>query len=374
MSLKLDEILKLSILSSFCLVAGKHGLQRIVTGMGILDHEYADIQNPPMEADDIFAPGSFVLTSLLFAKDTPDKILPAFKQLLIDGCCAVAVKKAFYQELPQDVLDFANEESFPIFLYENTDMENIIYEVYAVINQQKDLYALEGILTEIIEGGVTLEQKESRIKALFGRLLVPYHCEYSLFLKPMDNLSYERMFMELNSRQQTGYLFLPYRRGVLTVISELLAQNNSWKRKMANHVTGISNPCTKWSDFSYAAIESISAAKYAKMNHLSRKAYCELGIYKLLLPEQNNYWLPLLCREMTDKIQGADPNGELWETVVEYVKQGMDINRTAQVLILHKNTVRYRVGKVAKLMGYEEEKPEFYTVLYLIVKKIMCNC
>ena len=81
MSLKLDEILKLSILSSFCLVAGKHGLQRIVTGMGILDHEYADIQNPPMEADDIFAPGLFVLTSLLFAKDTPDKILPAFKQL-----------------------------------------------------------------------------------------------------------------------------------------------------------------------------------------------------------------------------------------------------------------------------------------------------
>lgn len=369
----LEEVMKLPLLSGFRLVAGEKGLRRTVRLMGILDHEYADVRQEPLEADGIFAPGSFVLTSLLLAKDDPGKILPAFKQLLIDGCCAVAVKEVYYKELPRPVLDFANNENFPIFMYNHVDMENIIYDVYAAINQQKNLYALESILTEIIEGTGTLEQKESLGKELFGNLSAPYHCEYSLFLEALDNLSYERMFTELNSRRLPGYLFFPYRRGILTVISEQSAPNNSWKREMPAHVTGVGNPCLKWAEFSYAAIESISAAKYARMNRLPQKAYSELGIYKMLLPDQNNYWLPLLCREMTDKIRSADASGELWETAVEYINQGMDVGRTAKALILHSNTVRYRVAKVARLMGYEEEKLEFRTVLYLVVKKALCD-
>lgn len=369
----LEEVMKLPLLSGFRLVAGGKGMRRAVRLMGILDHEYVDVCQEPLESDGIFAPGSFVLTSLLLAKDDPGKILPAFKQLLIDGCCAVAVKEVYYKELPQAVLDFANDENFPVFMYDDVDMENIIYDVYAAINQQKNLFALESLVTDIIESTGTLEQKASMIKELFGSLPAPYRCEYSLFLEAMDNLSYERLFTELNDQRIPGCLFFPYRRGILAVISEQSAQENSWKRKMPLHVTGVSNSCLKRAEFSYAAIESISAAKYAKMNRLSQSAYSELGIYKILLPEQNNYWLPLLCREVTDKIHSADASGELWETVAEYINQGMDVNQTAKSLILHNNTVRYRIAKVARLMGCEEEKPEFRTVLYLVVKKALCN-
>lgn len=373
MALILEEIIKLPILSGFHLVAGKGGLRRTVREMGILDHEYADIQREPLEADGIFAPGSFVLTSLLLAKDDPGKILPAFKQLLIDGCCAVAVKQVFYRELPQAVLDFADNENFPVFLYDHVDMENIIYDVYAAINQQKGLFALEQIVAEVIEATGTLEQRESLIKDLFGSLSAPFHCEYSLFLDAMDNLSYEKMFKELNGRELPGHLFFPYRRGILTVIAKQSIQMVNWRREIPSHVVGIGNACSKWTEFPYAAIESISAAKYAKMYQLPQKAYSELGIYKMLLPEQNNYWLPLLCQEVIGKIHSADTSGELWETAAEYINQGMDVNQTAKALILHNNTVRYRIAKIAKLMGYEEEKLEFRTVLYLVVKWALCN-
>jgi len=373
MALILEEIMKLPILSGFQLVAGKSGLRRSVREMGILDHEYADILQEPLEADGIFAPGSFVLASLLFAKDAPEKILPAFKQLLIDGCCAVAVKDVYYKELPKEVLEFADDENFPVFMYNHTDMENIIYEVYAAINQQKNLFSLESILIEIIEGTSTPEQKESLTKELFGNLSRPYHCEYSLFAEAIDNLSYEKIFTELNGKQIPGHRFFPYRRGILTVVAEQHMQNVGWRREIPRHVTGTGNPCAKWIEFPYAAIESISAAKYAQMRHLSKKIYSELGIYKILLPNQENYWLTLLCQDATNKIRNVDPSGELWETAVEYVDQGMDANRTAKVLILHNNTVRYRIAKIARLMGYEEEKLEFRVVLYLVVKRFQCN-
>ena len=63
----------------------------------------------------------------------------------------------------------------------------------------------------------------------------------------------------------------------------------------------------------------------------------------------------------------VDGNCELYDTIVCYVKYDCNINRTAEELLLHKNTVRYRIAKAREILGMEECEGEFHAVIFLTV-------
>ena len=364
----LFDIMQLPIMSNFELIAGKEGLQRTIKEVNILDYEYTDISPDTSKADGLFHSGAMVLASLFYARNDPSKILPVFQQLLADGCCAIAVKTVYYTFLPKEALDFAEQHDFPVFIFSNVDMENIIYDIYAALHQQHTLFSLENKITEIIDGDLSLDKKGRMVEDLIGSFPTPYHCEYALFTKPMDNFLYEKLFTELTSKTLTGCLFFPYNRGILIVLSDSSTAALSWRRILPPHTLGIGNSCNKWTEFSYAAVESICAAKYASHHQTSKEYFHNLGIHQMIMPNQHNYWISLFCRQFIDKIIQNDSSQELLNTVISYVQHDMDVSTTAQALILHKNTVRYRIGKAAQLTGFETETLEFRTILYLSIK------
>jgi len=79
MALRVSDILKLKGLTGLKLEAGSAGLDRYVASAGILDYEY--VTSAPRLTNPLFNEGSFVISSLLFAKDDPSLLLPAVKQL-----------------------------------------------------------------------------------------------------------------------------------------------------------------------------------------------------------------------------------------------------------------------------------------------------
>jgi DNA-binding PucR family transcriptional regulator len=64
-----------------------------------------------------------------------------------------------------------------------------------------------------------------------------------------------------------------------------------------------------------------------------------------------------LTRRMVERELGAlgrpDKNTEvIRETVLAYIESGLNVEATARGLFVHKNTVRYRLGKAEELLGH----------------------
>lgn len=67
------------------------------------------------------------------------------------------------------------------------------------------------------------------------------------------------------------------------------------------------------------------------------------------------------------KAYDAESNGELYPTIVAYVKNDCDSNQTAKAMMVHKNTIRYRLGKARELLGLEEKTGNFNESIILAV-------
>ena len=80
MALTIKDILQLHSLKKMELISGYQGLLHYVSSAGIADYEFCSDLDYPRE--NAFEKGSFVLSSLLFAKENPASILPAVKQHL----------------------------------------------------------------------------------------------------------------------------------------------------------------------------------------------------------------------------------------------------------------------------------------------------
>ena len=99
------------------LVAGGGGMSRPITNVGILDYEL----DPSLKERYLrtnFQEGQFILSSLLFAKESPQLVAEAVKHLVSRGASGLAVRNVFRLPLPAGSCDglmslfapFAREE------------------------------------------------------------------------------------------------------------------------------------------------------------------------------------------------------------------------------------------------------------------------
>lgn len=126
--MKLRDVMKLSELSGFRLIAGEGGLDREVNACEIIDFEFAD--GIEFSREEMFYGNSIGLTSLMFARYDTSMILDAVKQLDSMGVACLSYKPIFFKELPEEVLAYSETNNFPI--YEITDdafFEDIVLAV-----------------------------------------------------------------------------------------------------------------------------------------------------------------------------------------------------------------------------------------------------
>ena len=120
MSISVREIITLKEFKAFKLIAGESGLDNQVSSIGILDYEYAN-EDPELERLWAFGKNAFVISSMLFAKDHPERIFPCIKGLVRDGVAALAFKTIYYDTLPKEALEYANEWGLPVYTFGRDD-------------------------------------------------------------------------------------------------------------------------------------------------------------------------------------------------------------------------------------------------------------
>lgn len=117
------------------LTAGFGGLNREISYISVIDTPL--VPTPSYRLED----GVFVLSSLYLYKDHPQLLLEAVKSLMNMGAAALGIKTDLYiHDIPQCVLDYCNESSFPLFQVNNKDLpfRKIISVVEDIIRRHDD--------------------------------------------------------------------------------------------------------------------------------------------------------------------------------------------------------------------------------------------
>ncbi len=380
MAVTIHDLLNLDALRDFKLVAGKKGLDRTVTATEILDFEFMDEGLAYRERG--FDGSSLVLTSLLFAKDEPELILKAVKKLISQNVQAMAYKPVFFNDLPAEALAYADKMEFPILKFGHDEFfEDIIFSIRSLVERDDILGLTEPLIGEMLTREFTEDEAEEaheRINPLL-RPMVAAVCIRDRELKgsqisakirssrPDEKLrsktfvgKYEDLFIIILSQDEDR----PDRFHTLledvAIVYGLVGRNLT---------TGVSNVRRIDDQFHLAIREAYWAEKVAEIEKKDLQYYRDMGIYQLIVsyihtaPMRRyvqNFFAPL--HEEKEK------DGELMHTAMEYVLAKGDAVKTAERLFCHKNTIRYRIGKLQEKLDPNSNEKEFYQNLAIAVK------
>jgi sugar diacid utilization regulator len=139
--------------------------------------------------------------------------------------------------------------------------------------------------------------------------------------------------------------------------------------KKAETTMGVSGATRLGDGIDRCIVQSYWSEIVAEIEKTSVKHYDELGIYKLFVPWpgaraasefMESYLAPLMSESGNDD--------ELLETAICYVLADGDMNVAAERMFCHKNTIRYRVGKLQERLDPDSGEKVFFQNLSSAVK------
>ena len=386
MAITILEAMKLPTLKDFELIAGYRGLDREIQRASILDYEYEkSLSDKPIQT--YFEKEDFVISSLIYAKDDPSLILESVKGLVSDGVSGLAVKNIYYDVLPEEVIKYANQMDFPIFIFDKKGSyyEDIVTEIYDK-NKEKNSISYQ-------EAKIGILLKEDMDKSSVKNMAKDFNISFkenmfSICLKPkkyIDENSLTNIINILN--RDLGASHVAYRyHGIIFIIctyEDSHKENKSTEFSrlvrlmiyslfldLNDYYIGISNFHKYIDELNFALKESMYAMRVASIEGENIKYYYEIGVYKLLMPSYSEGYMINFYSDTIGKIKHYDQkyNSELLQTATVYVKLGGNIKNTAKSINLHENTVRYRINKIKEIFNTTNSEFEFYEELALGIK------
>lgn len=366
------------------LVAGGGGMSRQINNVGILDYELdPSLKDRYLRTN--FQEGQFILTSLLFAKDSPHLVTDAVRHLISRGASGLAIRNVFRLTMPDAALRYADSKNFPIFLINSSKIyfEDIVYEVRRTAERMKDLYFPQGEIEAVFSGkesGDDAARHARRLNPSFGDRF------FSIYMHGAEYFG-EHDFMEFYERYEKGPFFSPrcrmclYRHGVFFfysgdretdgdfVLEFLRSSDPEWLCS-----AGLSRVHFGLNEFGECVREAVYAALVNDGAQARYHIYDDIGIYKALFPFAGHAESSAFSEGVTGKIKEYDiENGsELLETLDRFVTSGMSIHETSEALGVHENTLRYRLEKIASITGLSFRSHDDAEQLSLAVKLSIC--
>lgn len=364
------------------LVAGGGGMSRPITNVGILDYEL----DPSLKERYLrtnFQEGQFILSSLLFAKESPQLVTEAVKHLVSRGASGLAVRNVFRLPLPEAALRYADSKNFPIFLINSPQIffEDIVYEVRRAAERMKDVYFPQSELEAALAGeahGEEAERRARRVNPSFGDRF------FSIYMHGAEYFG-EHDFMEFYGRYEKSRFFSPrnrlflYRHGVFFFYSGEEERNfvpDFLRVTDAGGLcsAGVSRVHFSLREFGECAKEAIYAALLNGESSERWHRYDDIGIYKALFPFALSAEAAAFRDGLLDALREHDiENGsELLPALERFVLSGCGLRGAAKALGVHENTMRYRLEKTAALTGLNLRSHADMEQLSLAVKSSIC--
>lgn len=116
---------------------------------------------------------------------------------------------------------------------------------------------------------------------------------------------------------------------------------------------GVSGACRCPADFALRYAETVALVELAARLESTEGAifFDDWEVYGLLLKSSDPEDLLMLARRALAPLLAQDRDGQLLATLQAYVEGGLSLNRAAEALYAHVNTVRYRMRKISGALG-----------------------
>ena len=363
--IRLRELYRLPGIKNLRLVAGDAGLERTVTAAVLFEYDPSRMQLPD------FYKGDLVVTTLAYARGEETLVSTSLQALMGQGIGGLLVKTAYFERLPAQVIAAANTSGTPIFLFDDTYIEEVILELTDLIRGRRRFAGYEKDLDALMAAGTdrsTVREILSRVDPIGA----PGYRIYALMPhERMPGLD-ERLYavLEQDAAHAKRLICMEWKRMIVIIchiageaqaqeigaalIEDILAHMGVSREALC---VGVSSDQSERGDFHIALREAVYAARAAGLEGVGLMAAQELGIYTYLFPMSENTFVCEQCRRSLSRIHEYDTQNRtnLFATAQVYVENRMEIAAAAKALFQHPNTVRYRLQKIQKLMGMEDD-------------------
>ncbi|MCH4888401.1 hypothetical protein EZV73_12490 [Acidaminobacter sp. JC074] len=361
----IHEVLKLKRFNSFRLVAGAGGLERMVSKGGFIDHETAE------EMRTLAYKGEMIFSNLPMIKDQPEKIAGFVEALIQAQTSCFAIKTKIFNEIPEDAIQIANKHNYPLFLFDDTYIEELILDIDGLVNTHKYLQKQVDILDKIMSN--TLAPHNVRFEAYeLNRSFKEHHLVCMIKPKAKSQLRLDiRSCQKLLDKE---HALFPWKDGYLLIVSkhtdeiklepilELLKLNQ-------NYTMGFSDVMNDLTQLGYALNQALTSLKFACYKDKSKVHYGDIGVFQVLLPLLDQPVVSDYYRKMIQTLESYDEKYQsgLLETAIAYINGDGDIKKASDILYQHQNTIRYRVRKIKDLLNLERLEGMQYESLAMAV-------
>lgn len=371
----IKELFRLQNIHRLRLIAGQDGLERTVTEAVLFEYDPSRVQLPD------FYRGDLVVTTLAYARGDAKLVAHSLQALMNQGIAGLMVKTAYFSELPQAVITLANRLGTPVFLFDDTYIEEVILQVTDLIRGKRHFAGFEQDVDALMRGDLTEEQTRERARRIDPLGQSSYRI-YAVSPKERMITLDDKLYalMETDADAAHRCMFIEWRRMMLALCREedglsaqeaLMRFGDLLTRAGVDRqsvVIGQSDLREARAQMGASLCEAVYAARAAKLCGKAELAAHELGLYAYLFPMSENPFVCDRCRRVLSAIREYDAQNHtnLEQTALVYVKENMEIAAAAKVLFQHPNTVRYRLSKIQRIIGMEDD-PLFAPMLSLTV-------
>lgn len=374
MAVTVNDLLKLDIMKNFKVVAGANGLDKTVNATEILDFEF--IQEGEEYRDESFIGNSVVLTSLLFAKDKPELVLDAVKKLNHYNVHALAYKPVIYKKLPQEALDYADKIAMPVLEFGNDEFfEDIIFALNELTRKTGDLERIEPVINEMLRRKFSKKECDDALE-IMNPMLRPYIMACCIKCSGMDSNQILRVikFASLPEKLQRKIFIGECQNKYIIIVSDDTGDKDRLN-ELADEcklllgindnkiLVGVSKINALADGIDSCISQAYWSEKFAEIEGVNVRHFEDLGINQLLVPWPDPSKTEEFSERYLEPLLKGNGNDELLKTAIQYVLARGDMNLAAEKLYCHKNTVRYRVGKLQEKLAPKASEKTFFREL-----------
>ena len=369
MALTVRDIPGLPGLDSLRLLSGAGGLDRKVVTAGIADYEF--VPDVGFRDTTDFVKDSFVITSLLFAYNNPGIIIDAVKSLYSCGVSAIACKDVIFDSLPDEVLQFSEENNLPIYSFgKELYFENIIFEVMAALHTDDDA----SLNTDNIQDMINSYLSAQEVTAIcYGISLELKRYITVAYIKYTDDapMNAGRIYMSLSRSRslKDKILTCGFNNGLFIIMTsskdDIASHEIILKEALESLPVDTCRLAISLSDVHIAFEHLDLGFKESYYCHCASEAekkdfryYSNIGIYKLITPLIKS---PYVLKFSEDYLRGIKDKPEYYSTVLSYSRNHGDFTAVSAEMNCHTNTIRYRISRAKALSGQPDiTDTEFY--------------
>lgn len=122
----------------------------------------------------------------------------------------------------------------------------------------------------------------------------------------------------------------------------------------------------EWKDSYREATQALSMA--TRLREQRPLHFGDLTVYRLLFQLEGNPELEAFCKEMLGPLLDYAGSGDLLVTLEAFCERLGNLSQTAEKLFIHRNTLLYRMERIAQLTGHDMNNPDTRLAVHLALK------